>query len=39
MFGNFEGYKKAMKIANSPHIGVCLCIGCWLEGGQFGDGR
>ena len=38
MFGNFEGYKKAMEIANSPHIGVCLCIGCWLEGGPIGMG-
>ncbi|MFN7471415.1 MAG: mannonate dehydratase [Roseiflexaceae bacterium] len=39
MFGNFEGYKKAMDIANSPNIGVCLCIGCWLEGGEIGMGN
>jgi len=38
MFGNFAGYKKAMEIANSPNIGVCLCIGCWLEGGEVGMG-
>jgi len=38
MFGNFAGYKKAMEIANSPNIGVCLCIGCWLEGGEIGMG-
>ena len=38
MFGNFDGYKKAMAIANSPNIGVCLCIGCWLEGGEVGMG-
>ncbi len=38
MFGNFEGYKRAMEIANSPNIGVCLCVGCWLEGGEAGMG-
>jgi mannonate dehydratase len=38
MFGNFSGYKKAMDIADSPNIGVCLCIGCWLEGGESGMG-
>jgi mannonate dehydratase len=39
MFGNFEGYKKAMEIADSPNIGVCLCVGCWLEGGVEGMGN
>ena len=39
MFGNFEGYKKAMEIADSPNIGVCLCVGCWLEGGEVGMGN
>lgn len=39
MFGNFEGYKKAMEIADSPNIGVCLCVGCWLEGGVKGMGN
>lgn len=34
IFGNFAGYKQAMEIADSPNIGVCLCIGCWLEGGE-----
>ncbi|HEU5100229.1 MAG TPA: mannonate dehydratase [Roseiflexaceae bacterium] len=38
MFGNFAGYKKAMEIADSPNIGVCLCVGCWLEGGEIGMG-
>lgn len=38
MFGTFEGYKKAMEIADSPNIGVCLCVGCWLEGGEAGMG-
>lgn len=38
MFGNFQGYKQAMDIADSPNIGVCLCVGCWLEGGKEGMG-
>lgn len=33
IFGNFAGYKRALEIADSPNIGVCLCAGCWLEGG------
>jgi mannonate dehydratase len=38
IFGTFAGYKRAMDIANSPNIGVCLCVGCWLEGGPVGMG-
>jgi len=34
IFGNFEGYKRALEIADSPNIGMCLCVGCWLEGGK-----
>jgi mannonate dehydratase len=34
IFGNFEGYKRAMEIANSPYVGICLCCGTWLEGGR-----
>ena len=34
IFGTFEGYKKALEIANSDYIGACLCVGCWLEGGK-----
>jgi len=34
IFSNFEGYKKAIEIANSPNIGVCFCVGSWLEGGS-----
>jgi len=34
IFGNFAGYARAIEIANSPNIGVCLCVGCWLEGGE-----
>jgi mannonate dehydratase len=33
IFGNFAGYVRALEIANSPNIGVCLCCGTWLEGG------
>ena len=34
IFGNFDGYVRALEIANSPNIGVCLCVGTWLEGGR-----
>ncbi|MEW6755644.1 MAG: mannonate dehydratase [Candidatus Latescibacterota bacterium] len=34
VFGTFEGYRRALEITGSPHIGVCLCVGCWLEGGK-----
>lgn len=35
IFGSFEGYKRALEIADSPNIGMCLCVGCWLEGGKY----
>jgi len=35
IFGSFEGYRRAIEIADSPNIGVCLCVGCWLEGGAM----
>ena len=35
IFGNFEGYKRAMEIADSDNVGLCLCVGCWLEGGDY----
>jgi mannonate dehydratase len=34
IFGTFDGYVKALEIANSPAIGVCLCCGTWMEGGN-----
>jgi hypothetical protein len=34
-FGNFEGFKKSLEIANSPNVGMCLCVGSWLEGGPL----
>lgn len=33
IFSSFEGYKRAIEIADSPNIGLGLCVGCWLEGG------
>jgi mannonate dehydratase len=33
IFSSFADYKRAIRIANSPNIGVCLCCGTWLEGG------
>lgn len=35
IFGSFAGYKRALEIANSPNVGMCLCVGCWLEGGEL----
>ncbi|MBZ5584057.1 MAG: mannonate dehydratase [Acidobacteriia bacterium] len=35
IFGNFEGYKRAFEVARSPNVGMCLCCGCWLEGGPL----
>lgn len=36
---NTECYKRAFAMANeSPFLGMKLCVGCWLEGGDsFGD--
>ena len=39
IFGTFDGYRRAMEMADSPNIGVCLCVGCWLEGGEVGMGN
>jgi mannonate dehydratase len=39
IFGNFDGYKRAMEIANSPNIGISLCCGTWLEGGKTLTGK
>lgn len=35
IFGNFAGYERALQIANSPNVGVCLCCGTWMEGGDL----
>ena len=34
IFSSLEGYRRAIEIADSPNVGVCLCVGCWLEGGE-----
>lgn len=34
IFGNFDGYARALEIANSRQVGVCLCCGTWMEGGE-----
>ena len=35
IFSSFDGYQQAMDIADSQNIGICFCIGCWLEGGAL----
>jgi mannonate dehydratase len=39
IFSNFEGYKRALEIAGSPNVGICLCCGTWLEGGRRLTGK
>jgi mannonate dehydratase len=39
IFSSFEGYKRALEIANSPNVGICLCCGTWLEGGRKLTGK
>ncbi len=33
-FNSLANYQRALAIADSPNFGVCLCVGCWLEGGE-----
>jgi mannonate dehydratase len=33
LFSTFEGYRRALEIADSPNVGIGLCCGTWLEGG------
>lgn len=35
MFGSHDGFARAMDMADSPNVGICFCIGCWLEGGEL----
>lgn len=35
IFSSFDGYKRAFEIADSDNVGLCLCVGCWLEGGDL----
>jgi mannonate dehydratase len=39
IFSNFDGYKRALEIADSPNVGICLCCGTWLEGGRSLTGK
>jgi mannonate dehydratase len=39
IFSSFAGYKRALEIANSPNVGICLCCGTWLEGGKEITGK
>ncbi|HEX5502881.1 MAG TPA: mannonate dehydratase [Thermomicrobiales bacterium] len=34
LFSTFANYQRALALADSPNVGVCLCVGCWLEGGD-----
>jgi mannonate dehydratase len=35
---NMDGYRKAIALDPDGVVGVKLCVGCWLEGGdKFGD--
>jgi len=35
IFSTYDGYVRALEIANSPNVGVCFCVGTWLEGGRL----
>ena len=35
IFSSFDGYQRALDLTGSPNVGVCLCVGCWLEGGPL----
>jgi mannonate dehydratase len=34
IFSSFESIKEVLQIADSPNIGLILCGGIWLEGGE-----
>ena len=34
VFGDYEGYRRALEISDSPNFGFCLCVGTWSEGGK-----
>jgi mannonate dehydratase len=39
IFGNLEGYRRALELAGSPNVGIRLCCGTWLEGGKALTGK
>lgn len=34
IFSSLPGYARALDEVDSPSLGVCLCLGTWLEGGD-----
>ncbi|MDE0261613.1 MAG: mannonate dehydratase [Bryobacterales bacterium] len=34
VFRNYEGYRRALEITDSPNFGYCFCMGTWAEGGE-----
>jgi mannonate dehydratase len=34
IFGSFEGFQRAVAMADSPNWGMSICVGSWLEGGE-----
>lgn len=35
IFSSYDGYAQALALADSPNVGICFCVGCWLEGGPL----
>ncbi|RIK24741.1 MAG: D-mannonate dehydratase, partial [Chloroflexi bacterium] len=35
IFSSYDGYRRALEIADSPNVGICFCVGCWLKGGSL----
>ncbi len=35
IFSSYQGYARALQVADSPNVGICFCVGCWLEGGEL----
>lgn len=35
IFSSYDGYARALALADSPNVGICFCVGCWLEGGPL----
>ena len=33
LFSHFDGYNRALDLAKSSNVGLCLCVGSWMEGG------
>lgn len=33
IFSSFDGYQRAVDLADSPNFGLCFCVGTWAEGG------